>query len=322
MVRPVDARFKESQGFGSFATAGVAANWNGTTVQRLVAQYGNYQPYGHAGMDIACPIGTPVYAMADGVVVWADWGTKLPGDNSNWGYRQRWYFYKTFPGILTLIHHPQLGPNVYTAYAHLSDNNMAPVGTRVKAGQQIALSGNTGGVAPHLHIEELVDLNYTTGGGLIYGRRDPRHLFTIPASGISPASSTTEGDDSLSAQDVKEIKDYIAALLIYGYTSDGKKHPGIGAVVEENQRRISALPEEVWKKEVIRTGGNVSAIQELANVNTKLNALAPAVQGLPSALAETVQKAVAEKLPEAIAEQIPDEIAQQVIDALAKRLGK
>ncbi|URQ05047.1 endolysin [Arthrobacter phage Iter] len=318
MVRPVDARFKQSQGFGSFATAGVVGNWNGTIVQQLVAQYGNYQPYGHAGEDIACPVGTPVYAMADGVVVWADWGTNLPGDESNAGYRQRWYFYKRFPGILTLIHHPQLGPNVYSAYAHLSDNDMAPKGTRVKAGQLVALSGNTGGVAPHLHVEYLVDPSYSTGGGLIYGRRDPSALYSIPASsGTTP----TKGDAPLSASEVKEIKEYIHALLIGGYTTGGKAHPGIGMVVEENQRRIDALPEKFWGKEVIRAGGNVSAIQELANANTKLNALAPAVAALPSAMAETVQKAVAANLPKAVADQIPDAIAQQVIDALAARLA-
>lgn len=323
MVRPVSAEHERSQAFGSFATAGVVGDWQGSTVQRLVAQYGNYQPFGHAGEDIACPVGTPVVAMADGVVVWADWATNLPGDNSDWGYRQRWYFYKGFPGILTVLHHPQLGPNVYTAYAHLSNNNMAPVGTKVRAGQRIALSGNTGGVAPHLHVEYLVDVSYTTGGGLIYGRRDPSVLYG-PASGLAPASASvtpTKGDAPLSASEVQEIKQYIHALLIGGYTSGGKAHPGIGMVVEENQRRIDALPEKFWAKPVIRSGGNVSAIQELANANTKLNALAPAVAGLPSALAATIQSAVAANVPAAVADQIPDSIAQQVIDALASRLA-
>ncbi|UIW13540.1 tail length tape measure protein [Arthrobacter phage Lizalica] len=325
MVRPVDARFKESQGFGSYPTAGVVGNWNGTTVQRLVAQYGNYQPFGHAGLDIACPIGTPVYAMADGVVVWADWGTKLPGDNSGAGWRSRWFFYKGFPGILTLVKHPQLGPDAYTAYAHLSDNDMAPVGTKVRAGQLIALSGDTGGVAPHLHVEYLVDSSYRTGGGLIYGRRDPRPLFSIPASGLAPASTPTKGDAPLSASEVKEIKEYIHALLIGGYTTGGKAHPGIGMVVEENQRRINALPdataEAVWiGREVKRAGGNVSAIQELANVNTALNTLAPAIKGLPSAVTEAIAKAVAANMPKEVAAAIPDEIASAVVAELQKRL--
>ncbi|WVX88047.1 endolysin [Arthrobacter phage TforTroy] len=319
MVRPVDAIHEITQGFGSFATAGIVGNWNGSTVQRLVAQYGNYQPFGHAGVDIGCPIGTAVRAMLDGVVVWADWGTNLPGDNTEAGWRSRWYFYKGFPGILTVIWHPST--RTYTAYAHLSSNDEAPKGTVVKAGQVIGKSGNTGGVAPHLHVEEFGDLTYRSGGGLIYGRNDPSHLFTT----LSPASSgtitpTTEGDDELSAKDVQEIKEYIHALLIGGYVTGGKRHPGIGMVVEENQRRISAIPENVWKKEVIRAGGNVAAIQELANVNTKLNSLAPAITAMPATVTDAIAKAVAANMPKEVAAAIPDSIAQAVVAELQKRL--
>lgn len=39
--------------------------------------------------------------------------------------------------------------------------------------------------------------------------------------------------------DGQETRDYVAALLIYGYNSGGVQHPGVGAVVEENQRRIN-----------------------------------------------------------------------------------
>ncbi|WGH21131.1 endolysin [Arthrobacter phage Cassia] len=323
MVRPVDARFPVSQGFGSMATAGVLPNSNPASgVGYYVWLYGNYQPFGHAGTDIACPIGTPVRAMDDGIVVWADWGYNLPGDNSEAGWRSRWYFYKGFPGILTVIWHP--ARRKFTAYAHLSDNNQAPNGTVVKAGQIIGLSGNTGGVAPHLHVEEFADdPTYPTGRGLIYGRNDPSHLFTAPGT-LAPASDSitplTEGDDELSAKDVQEIKEYIHALLIGGYVTGGKRHPGIGMVVEENQRRIDGIPEKVWAKPVIRSGGNVSALQELANANTTLNALAPAIKGLPSAVTEAIAKAVAANMPKEVAAAIPDEIASAVVAELQKRL--
>lgn len=320
MVRPVDAIHKITQGFGSMATAGVQANSDPASgVGYYVWLYGNYQPFGHAGADIGCPIGTPVRAMDDGIVVWADWGYNLPGDNSEAGWRSRWYFYKGFPGILTVIWHP--ARRKFTAYAHLSDNNQAPKGTVVKAGQIIGLSGNTGGVAPHLHVEEFGDdPTYPTGRGLIYGRNDPSHLFTTLAPASSGITPITEGDDELSAKDVQEIKEYIHALLIGGYVTGGKRHPGIGMVVEENQRRISAIPENVWKKEVIRAGGNVAAIQELANANTTLNALAPAIKGLPSAVTEAIAKAVAANMPKEVAAAIPDEIAQAVVAELQKRL--
>lgn len=321
MVRPVSAEHETTQPFGSYATAGVVGNPNGSIVQQLVAMYGNYQPFGHAGADIGCPVGTPVYAMADGEVVWADWAENLPGDNSDYGYRLRWYFYKAFPGILTVIRHPQLGPDVYTAYAHLSTNDMAPRGTKVRAGQMIAKSGNTGGVAPHLHVEYLVDPTYSSSGGFIYGRKNPALLYGTPAA-------TSKGGSTLTTSEVAEIKDYLYALIVGGYTSKGVAHPGIGPLGEQNQREIRALkrsvegiPDGVWNREVRRKDGNVAAIQELANVNTKLDALAPAISGLPAALSAAVAQAVEANVPDVIAAEIPDDLAQGVIDALAARLA-
>ncbi len=171
-MRPVTVEYVVSQHFASMATQGVVGNINASqdTAEYWVGRYGNYQPFGHAGMDFACPVGTPVHAIADGTVVWADWGSNLPGS----GAVRKWLFYATFPGILTVIQHD----GWLSAYAHLSDNGLAPLGSQVKRGQVIALSGNTGGVDPHLHVEALVDLGYTTGGGLIYGRTDPQRFIT------------------------------------------------------------------------------------------------------------------------------------------------
>jgi hypothetical protein len=185
-MRPVAAKYATSQAFGSMATAGVAPNRDPDSgVGYYVYLYGNYQAFGHAGEDIACPIGTPVHAMADGTVLWADWGTNLPGDDSDWGYRQRWYLYKGFPGIVTVIQHS----GWIGVYAHLSNNDAAPAGTTVREGQLIGLSGDTGGVAPHLHREALVDLNYTTSGDMIYGRVDPTRYDG--AAAVGPQGTTT-----------------------------------------------------------------------------------------------------------------------------------
>lgn len=183
-MRPVSAVYEISQPFGSMKTQGVAASNIPDTVGWYVKQYGNYQPYGHAGCDIACPEGTPVHAIAAGTVLWADWGTNLPGDETNAGYRRRWYLYKSFPGIVTVIQHA----GWIGVYAHLSAAHMN-AGDTVTEAQQIGLSGGTGGVSPHLHVEALVDLNYTTGGGLIYGRTDPEPYFAY--TGIAPQGSIT-----------------------------------------------------------------------------------------------------------------------------------
>lgn len=172
-MRPVSAAYETSQDFGSMKTAGVVANRNPASgVGYYVYLYGDYQPFGHAGEDIACEIGTPVYAMAAGTVLWADWGTNLPGDNSEAGWRSRWYLYKGFPGKVLVIQH-WWGIGVY---AHLSEFAVRR-GDNVAEGQLVAKSGNTGGVAAHLHVEALIDLNYTTGGGLIYGRTDPTQFY-------------------------------------------------------------------------------------------------------------------------------------------------
>ncbi len=84
----------------------------------------------HPGIDISVPRGTPVTAPADGVVVFS--GTK--GGYGN---------------IIVLDH----GYGTVTRYGHLDGFNVRP-GQRVKRGDVIAFSGNTGrSTAPHLHYE-------------------------------------------------------------------------------------------------------------------------------------------------------------------------
>lgn len=200
MARPIDPKYPVNQRFGGYATRGVAGRYGGSELETLVAMYGDYQPYGHAGADIACPIGTAVYAMLDGEVVYAGWGEDLPGDES-WGpagYFRRWGLYKNFPGIVTVIRHPQFSPARYSVYGHLSSNDEAPVGARVSAGQVIGKSGNTKTrreyVGPHLHVAIIADpVNYSTGNGLIFGCADPLPYFDAvsvnPQSTPAPAPS-------------------------------------------------------------------------------------------------------------------------------------
>jgi hypothetical protein len=231
-MRPVSAAYEINQPFGSMATAGVAPSWTPDTVGWYVRLYGNYQPFGHAGCDIACPEGTPVYAIAAGTVLWAGWGTKLPGDDS-WsssGYFRRWALYKSFPGIVTVIQHD----GWIGVYAHLSQALMN-VGDTVAEGQQIALSGGTGGVAPHLHVEALVDLNYPTGNGLIYGRTNPEPYFGgLAAAGtITPQSSTLSEEDFMGGMiDAQQADDIARAAAKYVFE------------LMDNNVRINALQAE------------------------------------------------------------------------------
>lgn len=88
----------------------------------------------HSGVDIPGPVGTPIYATADGVIAHA--GRKG-------GY-----------GNLIEVNH---GKGIATRYAHLSKILVAG-NTRVTRGQMIGLMGSTGrSTGPHLHYEVRID---------------------------------------------------------------------------------------------------------------------------------------------------------------------
>lgn len=85
----------------------------------------------HPGLDFAAPIGTPIYATADGVVTTAG--------NTNNGY-----------GIHVVINH---GYGYETLYGHMV-RTKARVGEHVKRGEVIGYVGSTGkSTGPHCHYE-------------------------------------------------------------------------------------------------------------------------------------------------------------------------
>jgi murein DD-endopeptidase MepM/ murein hydrolase activator NlpD len=84
----------------------------------------------HKGVDMAGPVGTPIYATADGIV----------------GMAERFGSY----GKFVEINH---GNEIQTRYAHLSGINVQPF-QRVKAGDLIGFMGSTGrSTGSHLHYE-------------------------------------------------------------------------------------------------------------------------------------------------------------------------
>lgn len=123
-----------------------AASWvKPVATYTLTASYnqgGAMWAHKHSGQDFAVPVGTPVKAAGAGTVVKA--GPNGGGDGPAYG------------NAIVVKH----ANGTYSQYAHLSKIK-AHVGQKVAAGQQIALSGNTGNSSgPHLHFEIRTTPNY------------------------------------------------------------------------------------------------------------------------------------------------------------------
>ncbi|MBU9843942.1 murein DD-endopeptidase MepM [Rahnella ecdela] len=133
-VRAEDGKFYDrsgsglAKGFLRFPTGKqyrVSSNFN---PRRLNPVTGRIAP--HRGVDFAVPVGTPVLAVGDGEVVVAKNGGAA--------------------GNYVAIRH---GRQYMTRYMHLRKILVKP-GQKVKRGDRIALSGNTGrSTGPHLHFE-------------------------------------------------------------------------------------------------------------------------------------------------------------------------
>ncbi|OYO23464.1 hypothetical protein CGZ93_05845 [Enemella dayhoffiae] len=134
-VAPLPPGFRPS---GSFGRSG--SMWSST----------------HTGEDFAAPLGTPVYAVMDGVV-----GAPIP---------QGWN------GNHVVVGH---AGGIHTHYAHLLSAQVQP-GQQVRAGDVIGLVGSTGNSSgPHLHLEY-----YPPGvrPGDVYKAQDP--VLFLRANGV------------------------------------------------------------------------------------------------------------------------------------------
>ncbi len=98
------------------------------TVTHTITQYFSWK---HQAIDIANPLGTPIYAAESGTIQFAGWSTV--------GY-----------GNMVEINH---GGGMFTRYAHAS-KLLVKKGDVVQKGDVIALIGSTGNsTGPHLHFE-------------------------------------------------------------------------------------------------------------------------------------------------------------------------
>ncbi len=130
---------------------GVALAANPTRGACLSSGYGPRRSRTHHGVDYHAAVGGPILAAGDGTVL-------------ELKYRDDY-------GNMVLIDH---GAGVYTRYAHLSSFQQGlAVGSRVRAGEQIGLMGNTAGYPLPIHLHyEVLQGDYNT----------PRQSFGLAAA--------------------------------------------------------------------------------------------------------------------------------------------
>jgi murein DD-endopeptidase MepM/ murein hydrolase activator NlpD len=116
----------------ALVASGTPLRWPLATGRIVVGSpFGTREGRPHEGIDLPAPIGTPVFAAADGRVAYAGNGIR--------GY-----------GNMVVVHH---GGDLLTVYAHNSVLLVTP-GQPVRAGDRIALVGQSGrATGPHLHFE-------------------------------------------------------------------------------------------------------------------------------------------------------------------------
>ena len=162
-------RIHEPQGGGSSSAIPVSCPLQVNPV-RVSSEMGWRSSFrrNHNGIDLRVPVGTPIYAAADGRVV-------IRKNNPD-GY-----------GYYLSIQHDR---NYYTVYGHLSQW-LVQNGDTVRAGQQIAKSGNTGrSTGPHLHFEVLKNAPLVRSGAI------PVNPRTITQCTWSPKNNRSNTRDN------------------------------------------------------------------------------------------------------------------------------
>lgn len=170
----------------------------------------------HGGMDFAVPENTQVFAYDDGEVTHAG-----PQDKNNLAKGA---------GIYIDIKHKN---GMITRYFHLNSVSVG-VGNSVRAGQPIALSGNTGrSSGPHLHFEMK-----------IAGQKvDPEPFVNAAIDGVINAASNAGVDQSIEVEETSmaaAIEDNTERFEDFKYLTPEEEVLGIVPIFDTSMDRVSA----------------------------------------------------------------------------------
>jgi len=238
--------------------------------------WGPNPPGGHNGNDELTPVGTPVYAAGDGVVIFAGQFDDTYADNFGWNLN--------YGGNMVVLNlDGEDGP--YVEYGHLSEVRVNE-GQRVRGGDVIALSGESDGgthviTGPHLHVGVLppnFNLNTNT-----YGRVNPDLYLTEYWDGsngtialqsatitpVTPSEQPKEWDEMASPEDIAAIVRRVVwggdnGTMIHNYRLGRGEYPEtiLGALEGRMQNEI--LPAAVVAPLQQQIGGLAAKVDALA----------------------------------------------------------
>ncbi len=178
--------------------------------QEFRSSPGGYNPPGgHTGRDYAVQVGTPIRAAHDGIIRHSSWFT----DN----YRANAWWLTRYGGDTLVLDCTDAFGRSDTmptfVYAHCS-NSIAAVGQRVKKGQIIGLSGNSGTATsgPHCHVER-INPGYDLTNS-VYGRSPLNFDEFYEGGGIAAQGTITtpKADDEMTPDQWKFVQAILTSL--------------------------------------------------------------------------------------------------------------
>lgn len=165
---------------------GRVLNWQGESVRGID---------GHSGYDWPLPEGTPLRAVADGVVIYSQ---------ADGAFYCRHLERNVTGQLRVIVAHDSPSGHVYMSHYVHNSENLVRVGDVVSQGNLVANSGNTGcSTGPHLHFEvRSYEKSLPPAGGIV-GVLDRVDLLGVPVdpygwegSGVDPWSADARGAPS------------------------------------------------------------------------------------------------------------------------------
>lgn len=148
-------KYLSSSSAGSLDAKSIGSPVDPKLLSRVSCKIGSYS--GHPGIDIVLDEGTSVFSMTDGTVTATETRFTTGGGDQSFFGRDNHITIKT-----------KENPSIYITYRHMKSGGvLVKEGQAVKAGQKIALSGNTGfSTGAHLHVEVLKNNVYSISNAI------------------------------------------------------------------------------------------------------------------------------------------------------------